>query len=156
MCDDCGEILCSVCFQVLHRKGNRRNHTFHFRPKKNECDLTSSLPLNFVRKTLWLPALIKEKSSISFVDRAKYIPVRLRLAERKLLRLLGAALQVIRYTDVVDSNTFRNPVSLFSSLDVCVLSVEMFVGGFCFDLFLIEVYFLFPIFSRFSICPVLI
>lgn len=37
-----------------------------------------------------------------FVDRAKYIPVRLTLTERKYLRLLEAALQVSEYTDKID------------------------------------------------------
>ncbi len=37
-----------------------------------------------------------------FLERAKYIPVRLTLAERKLLRLLEAALSVSEYTDRVD------------------------------------------------------
>lgn len=37
-----------------------------------------------------------------FVNRAKYIPVRLTLSERKYLRLLEAALQVSEYTDKID------------------------------------------------------
>jgi len=36
-----------------------------------------------------------------FVDRAKYIPLRFSLAERKYLRLLEAALSVSEYTDKV-------------------------------------------------------
>ena len=38
-----------------------------------------------------------------FVERAKYIPVRLTLGERKMLRLLDAALQVSEYTDKIDT-----------------------------------------------------
>jgi Protein of unknown function (DUF2009) len=37
-----------------------------------------------------------------FVERAKYIPVRLTLGERKYLRLLEAALLVSEYTDKID------------------------------------------------------
>ena len=37
-----------------------------------------------------------------FVNRAKYIPVRLTLSERKYLRLLEAALKVSEYTDKID------------------------------------------------------
>lgn len=37
-----------------------------------------------------------------FVDRAKYIPVRLTIGERKYLRLLEAALTVSEYTDKID------------------------------------------------------
>jgi Protein of unknown function (DUF2009) len=38
-----------------------------------------------------------------FVERAKYIPLRLTLGERKYLRLLDAALQVSEYTDKIDT-----------------------------------------------------
>ncbi|KAF9006664.1 hypothetical protein BDQ17DRAFT_1352168 [Cyathus striatus] len=41
-----------------------------------------------------------------FIERAKYIPVRLNLAERKFLRLLEAALQVSEYTDKIDTIGF--------------------------------------------------
>lgn len=41
-----------------------------------------------------------------FVERCKYIPVRLTLAERKFLRLLDAALQVSEYTDKIDTLGF--------------------------------------------------
>ncbi|KAI0309587.1 hypothetical protein OF83DRAFT_1071831 [Amylostereum chailletii] len=41
-----------------------------------------------------------------FVERAKFIPVRLTLGERKMLRLLDAALQVSEYTDKIDTLGF--------------------------------------------------
>jgi hypothetical protein len=41
-----------------------------------------------------------------FVERAKFIPVRLTLPERKMLRLLDAALQVSEYTDKIDTIGF--------------------------------------------------
>ena len=41
-----------------------------------------------------------------FVERAKYIPVRLTLSERKYLRLLEAALNVSEYTDKIDTIGF--------------------------------------------------
>ncbi|KNZ76028.1 UPF0652 protein [Termitomyces sp. J132] len=41
-----------------------------------------------------------------FVDRAKYIPLRLTLVERKYLRLLEAALNVSEYTDKIDTIGF--------------------------------------------------
>ncbi|KAJ1561304.1 hypothetical protein HK405_004318, partial [Cladochytrium tenue] len=43
-----------------------------------------------------------------FVERAKYIPVRLTLNERKYLRLLEAALSVTEYTDKIDVQTFSS------------------------------------------------
>ncbi|KAH7887362.1 hypothetical protein F5I97DRAFT_1925819 [Phlebopus sp. FC_14] len=41
-----------------------------------------------------------------FVERSKYIPLRLTLSERKYLRLLDAALQVSEYTDKIDTIGF--------------------------------------------------
>ena len=41
-----------------------------------------------------------------FVERTKYIPLRLALGERKYLRLLDAALQVSEYTDKIDTLGF--------------------------------------------------
>ena len=41
-----------------------------------------------------------------FVERSKYIPLRLTLVERKYLRLLDAALQVSEYTDKIDTLGF--------------------------------------------------
>lgn len=41
-----------------------------------------------------------------FVDRSKYIPLRLTYGERKYLRLLDAALQVSEYTDKIDTLGF--------------------------------------------------
>ena len=41
-----------------------------------------------------------------FVERTKYIPLRLTLGERKYLRLLDAALQVSEYTDKIDTLGF--------------------------------------------------
>ena len=41
-----------------------------------------------------------------YVERTKYIPIRLTLTERKFLRLLEAALQVSEYTDKIDTLGF--------------------------------------------------
>jgi hypothetical protein len=43
-----------------------------------------------------------------FRERAKYIPLRLSLGERKYLRLLEAALAASEYTSKVDHTQFRN------------------------------------------------
>ena len=43
-----------------------------------------------------------EAVSRRIIERSKYIPVRLSLSDRKMLRLLEAALNVSEYTDKVD------------------------------------------------------
>ena len=48
------------------------------------------------------------QSSSYFIERSKYIPVRLTLLERKYLRLLEAALQVSEYTDKTDMRKARS------------------------------------------------
>lgn len=50
--------------------------------------------------------LAGEKSGEWFIERSKFIPLRLSLPERKYLRLLEAALSVSEYTDKIDTISF--------------------------------------------------
>merc|ERR1712137_1029020 len=100
-CLACDEEYCRVCFTGLHRKGNRVNHevvqiredpvSVQPEPTKEEEDDEQQQ----VRKD-------------DFVERAKYIPLRLQLKERKLLRLLEGVLNASSYTDKCDVLTFKN------------------------------------------------
>ncbi|CCL99217.1 uncharacterized protein FIBRA_01232 [Fibroporia radiculosa] len=129
LCETCTDRFCEVCFAVLHRKGARRAHvpTFLY-SKSNEIstpgphgDMTSDVNMRGgekrssdhfcveVERALAQIALIttpaKELNSAPrewFVERSKYIPMRLTEDERKYLHLVEAALNVSEYTEKVD------------------------------------------------------
>ncbi|VDC02131.1 unnamed protein product [Peniophora sp. CBMAI 1063] len=130
-CDTCEDNFCDVCFHAQHRKGSRKRHAttpLAENPRKRqqiakpkteangadadedmedaELDdelekLVTGAPATSVAANSQ-PAL-GEAPGEWFVDRAKYTPVRLTLGERKMLRLLDAALQVSEYTDKIDT-----------------------------------------------------
>jgi len=58
-----------------------------------------------------------------FTDRAKYIPLRLNLAERKLLRLCEASLNVSEYTDKVDILSWKSKTGRIHEQirDICAI-----------------------------------
>lgn len=56
--------------------------------------------------TLSSQPVVGQKVGDWFLERAKYIPLRLSLLERKYLRLLEAALNVSGYTDKIDTIQF--------------------------------------------------
>merc|ERR1719336_811262 len=58
-----------------------------------------------------------------FINRTKYIPIRLNLSERKLLRLCEAALNVSEYTDKVDILTWKSKTGRIHEQirDICAI-----------------------------------
>ncbi|TPX61712.1 hypothetical protein PhCBS80983_g00976 [Powellomyces hirtus] len=126
-CEQCTDDYCEVCFHSQHRKGNRKKHT--------SKALTSSVAQKKAKRSNgkseteasrtdadddegaiasieedW--KLLGEKPSAKadvgdwFLERSKYIPLRLTLEERKFLRLLEAGLNVSEYTDKIDILTY--------------------------------------------------
>ncbi|KZT50877.1 hypothetical protein CALCODRAFT_504207 [Calocera cornea HHB12733] len=74
---------------------------------ETEDDMSTDAPES---STALLPAPIADPKTAGdyYLQRAKYIPVRLTLTERKYLRLLEAALSVSEYTDRVDILSFSS------------------------------------------------
>ena len=67
----------------------------------------------------------------SFLERAKYIPLRLEHDERKLLRLLEAALHVSEYTDVVDVLTYKSKTQRIARMikEICAIMSGLVVAS---------------------------
>jgi len=74
-------------------------------PGSNEDDWECVMPGKFVETKGFQPA-VGDKVGEWFVERSKYIPLRLTFPERKYLRLLEAALTVSEYTDKIDTVGF--------------------------------------------------
>ncbi|EKM59771.1 uncharacterized protein PHACADRAFT_192148 [Phanerochaete carnosa HHB-10118-sp] len=135
-CENCSDDFCEVCYASQHRKGSRKNHKTkpltgsagnpeNGKASTEQRDNGVSMDVDdegAVDSDDELEQLVSEQTdqpivpetqptagdSVGewFVERAKYIPVRLTLGERKYLRLLEAALNVSEYTDKIDTVGF--------------------------------------------------
>jgi len=121
-CVNCDEFFCQVCFDYLHRTGKRKahavekfdDHDHHTgkQPKEEDVDMNegSSQPQPTqeidVDEDEGVPeeeegaSLAKQVAGIQL--NSSFVPMRLTMEERKLFRLLVAALEVSEYTDRVD------------------------------------------------------
>lgn len=122
-CEQCLEEYCPVCFQAIHKKGNRKLHKVKYlneelrKSKEQEMsedsedddsDEEEELTSNTNRPNTNSVIPVVNTDAAWFEDRAKFIPLRLTLEERKYLRLLEASLQVSDYTDKVDVAAFAS------------------------------------------------
>ncbi|KAL5530098.1 hypothetical protein ACEPAF_6355 [Sanghuangporus sanghuang] len=129
-CEQCQDNYCDVCFAAQHRKGTRKQHKQQSlsvketvlkknveNGKKDDSDkmdedegddsdwenaVPSSVPVPSYYDLNGDQPQPGSPAGDWFLERAKYIPLRLTLSERKYLRLLEAALQVSEYTDKID------------------------------------------------------
>ncbi|KAG5649776.1 hypothetical protein H0H81_002074 [Sphagnurus paluster] len=136
LCESCSDSYCEVCFAAQHRKGSRKRHAVkpltgqvEKKAKTNNASVSEAMKRKSMEvddgakddsddedwervaagpssEVLGAQPAIGAKVGEWFIERAKYIPLRLTLPERKFLRLLEAALNVSEYTDKIDTIGF--------------------------------------------------
>lgn len=150
-CKQCDEIYCQMCYDGLHRKGNRAKHEkiFFKKTKQEETPIENQIQekedfsqggfmnMNYNNFTSETPIMDKvtedkdNKQHYEFLERAKYIPLRLLYKERKLLRLLEGSLKSSNYTDKVDQLTYKNKARrTYSQLvEICAILSGLVVAA---------------------------
>ena len=114
-CEQCDDDYCQVCFAHQHRKGNRTSHTVVKKAANEEAlspnpalkiaDTKEDLSISAQEFLEKLPVIHTKQD---YIEKAKFIPLRLTFDERKFLKLLEAALSVSSYTDKIDILTYSS------------------------------------------------
>lgn len=152
-CMQCTDDFCDVCYQSVHRKGSRRKHMAKFlngnvgsepqnpttgtqKPEmsdKMETDEDSEvMTAEEINQLSQSKLSLEYESHLSFGERAKFIPLRLSLKERKSLRLLESALTVSEYTDKIDILSYRSNKSqrmVAQIKDLCAILCGLVVAA---------------------------
>ncbi|KAG0050869.1 hypothetical protein BGZ83_004343 [Gryganskiella cystojenkinii] len=152
-CEQCAEEFCEVCYGMIHRTGNRVRHIKKeiFKPNGQSVSTpaTSSSVSGLISASTSKGSSLSGETLADFpeakvivssgsstfgdwiLDRSKYIPMRLDLTERKLLRLLEAALNVSEYTDKVDilSYTSKSKRIIHQIKDLCAIISGLVVAN---------------------------
>ena len=119
-CEQCSDDYCQVCFAHQHRKGNRKLHTVVKKATaetggNDKVQVKPNLGLQTEDDDLVISAqdflsqlvdTTSTGSTVDYVEKCKFIPLRLTFDERRLLKLLEAALSVSSYTDKIDIITY--------------------------------------------------
>eukprot|EP00727_Mastigamoeba_balamuthi_P014143 m51a1_g9351 hypothetical protein (641) ;mRNA; r:119676-122045 len=127
-CAACADAFCSLCFTTQHRKGARATHVAvpveRATPEPDEdaaeddgdaAEAGQTRPKKRSGVSRLFSTIVgsgneeeaadeRPRAQDTVYERAKYIPMRLTMEERKLLRLLEATLNVTNYTDCVDAH----------------------------------------------------
>ncbi|OMJ09082.1 UPF0652 protein [Smittium culicis] len=139
-CEDCKEPFCEVCFLIIHRSGKRKLHKYSAKsqpeilisksvkvPKISQEEIDSDSinaeNVDFSKMSNMISESDKSNFAEWITSRAKYIPLRLSVKERKYIRLLEAALNVSEYTDKVDILTYgsRNKRIVAQIQEICAI-----------------------------------
>jgi hypothetical protein len=116
-CENCQDDFCQLCFTALHRRGKRKLHS----AKKIGNGLVDILGYDTNAEYDDKMQVTGSLDGSWFEARARYIPLRLTLDERKVLRLLSAGLHVSAYTDRVDSQEGKAKRNVQQLRELCAL-----------------------------------